>query len=70
MDEVRKYRKIDAHEHVGLGGTLEDQLKIADKLGIETLVISRPKQRGDSDPFSTMYQFSVTQPPAEDVAIP
>ncbi len=42
MDEVRKYRKIDAHEHVGLGGTLEDQLKMADKLGIETLVISRP----------------------------
>jgi|SRR5580765_2701607 len=34
------------------------------------LVISRPKQRGDSEPFNTMYQFSITQPPAEDVAIP
>ncbi|MGD9989307.1 hypothetical protein [Pseudonocardia sp.] len=34
------------------------------------LVISRPKQRGDSDPMTTQYQFSITQPPAEDVAIP
>lgn len=34
------------------------------------LVISRSKQRGDSDPFMTQYQFSIVQPPAEDVAIP
>ena len=34
------------------------------------LVIGRPKQRGDSDPMNIMYQFSITQPPAEDVAIP
>lgn len=34
------------------------------------LVISRPKQRGDSDPLNIQYQFSITQPPAEDVAIP
>lgn len=34
------------------------------------LVISRPKQRGDSDPMNIQYQFSITQPPAEDVAIP
>lgn len=33
-------------------------------------VIAKPKQRGDSDPFNIMYQFSITQPPAEDVTIP
>lgn len=34
------------------------------------LVVGRPKQRSDSDPFSIQYQFSITQPPAENVAIP
>lgn len=34
------------------------------------LVIARPKQRGDSDPLNMMYQFSITQTPAEDVTIP
>lgn len=34
------------------------------------LVIARPKQRGDSDPMTIMYQFSITQPPAEDVPVP
>lgn len=34
------------------------------------LVIARPKQRGDSDPLNLMYQFSITQPPAEDVSVP
>lgn len=34
------------------------------------LCTARPRQRSDSDPFSIMYQFSITQPPAEDVAIP
>ncbi len=40
--DVRRYRKIDAHEHVGLGGTVDDQLKMADRLGIEKMVISKP----------------------------
>jgi len=34
------------------------------------LVISKPKQRGDDNPFAINVQFSITQPPAEDVAIP
>lgn len=34
------------------------------------LVIAKPKQRGDSDPLNLMYQFSITQEPAEDVTIP
>lgn len=42
MKEVMKYRKIDAHEHVGLGGTVESQIDYADRLGIEKLEISRP----------------------------
>ncbi len=48
MQEVMKYRKIDAHDHVGLSGArtgpgaLERQIDIADRLGIEKLCISRP----------------------------
>jgi len=42
MKEVMKYRKIDAHEHVGLSGTVETQIDIADRLNIEKLVISKP----------------------------
>jgi len=42
MKEVMKYRKITAHEHVGFGDTLEEQLDVADKLGINKLVVSRP----------------------------
>lgn len=42
MKEVTKYRKLDAHEHVGLSGTVEEQINIADRLNIEKLVISRP----------------------------
>jgi hypothetical protein len=34
------------------------------------LVISKPKQRGDEDPFGIQVQFSITRPPAEDVLIP
>jgi hypothetical protein len=34
------------------------------------LCTARPKQRSDSDPFAIQYQFSITQVPAEDVAIP
>jgi uncharacterized protein len=40
MEEVMKYRKIDAHEHVGMGTTLEEQLDMADRLGIEKLEVS------------------------------
>lgn len=41
MKEVMKYRKIDAHMHVSMGsnGTAEQQLDIADRLGIERMVI-------------------------------
>jgi uncharacterized protein len=41
MKEVFKYRKIDAHEHVGLSGTIEFQIDMADRLGIEKLVVSK-----------------------------
>jgi len=33
-------------------------------------VRSKPKQWSDSDPFVIQYQFSIRQPPAEDIAIP
>ncbi len=43
MAEVRKYRKIDAHEHVDLyEGGPEVQIAFADRLGIEKLVVSKP----------------------------
>ncbi len=42
MEEVMKYRKIDAHEHVGLSGTVESQIEFADRLGIGKLEISKP----------------------------
>ena len=42
MREVMRFRKISAHEHVGFGMKLEDQLMIADKLGIERLEVSLP----------------------------
>jgi uncharacterized protein len=43
MSEVRKYRKIDAHEHVDLyQGGPEIQIDYADRLGIERLIISKP----------------------------
>ncbi|HBE40198.1 MAG TPA: amidohydrolase, partial [Bacteroidales bacterium] len=53
MKEVMKYRKIDAHEHVGLGGTVEAQIDFADRLNIEKLVISKP-----------IPDYSVNVPPA------
>lgn len=46
MKEVMKYRKIDAHEHTGMGSSLESQLNIADRLGIQWLEISRPISAG------------------------
>ena len=48
MKEVMKYRKISAHEHVRFGGKFEDQLNIADKLGIEKLEVSRPISTAES----------------------
>jgi predicted TIM-barrel fold metal-dependent hydrolase len=42
MEEVMKYRKISAHEHVDFGKSLEDQIDIADRLGIEKLEVSKP----------------------------
>lgn len=47
MKEVMAYRKIDAHAHVYFSDdSPETQLDIADRLGIEKLVISRPMQPG------------------------
>jgi predicted TIM-barrel fold metal-dependent hydrolase len=43
MAEVNRYRKIDAHAHVGLHGDDADkQIDFADRLGIEKLSISHP----------------------------
>jgi hypothetical protein len=43
MKEVLKYRKIDAHAHVGFDpGDLDELLDFADRLGIEKMCISRP----------------------------
>jgi len=43
MKEVMKYKKITAHEHVGLGElSFSDQLNVADRLGITKLVVSWP----------------------------
>lgn len=41
LKEASKYRKIDAHEHVGLSGTIEYQIGMADRLSIEKLVVSK-----------------------------
>jgi hypothetical protein len=51
MQEVMKYRKIDAHEHVNLyNGGPEVQIDFADRLGIEKLIISRPIVSGKGTP--------------------
>ena len=43
MREVKRYRKIDAHAHVGFEpGDEEKLIEFADRLGIEKLCISRP----------------------------
>lgn len=43
MSEVHKYRKMDSHAHVGFReGDIDKQIEIADRLGIDKLVISRP----------------------------
>jgi len=46
MKEVLKYRKINAHEHVGMGMTLADQIDLADRLGVEKLEVSFPIAAG------------------------
>jgi hypothetical protein len=56
MKEVLKYRKIDAHEHVGLGGTIGEQIDFADRLGIEKLVVSFPIS-ADSGKMATPDEF-------------
>lgn len=46
-DEIKKYRKIDAHAHVYFTkGNFEQVIDIADRLNIEKLVISRPMVPG------------------------
>ncbi len=53
MKEVMKYRKFDAHDHVGLFGPFPEdadkQIDIADRLGIERLSISNPITRKEDD---------------------
>jgi predicted TIM-barrel fold metal-dependent hydrolase len=56
MKEVLKYRKIDSHEHVGLEGTIEEQIDIADRLGIGKLVVSKPIS-ADSGSKATPEEF-------------
>lgn len=43
MKEINKYRKIDAHTHINFSSDpAGEQLRFADRLGIEKLSISRP----------------------------
>ena len=43
MQEVHKYRKIDAHAHTrNVAGYVDEQIDIADRLGIDKLCLSRP----------------------------
>lgn len=46
MQEVLRYKKIDAHEHVAFGEDPGNVVDIADRLGIGTLMISRPMKPG------------------------
>lgn len=54
MKDVMKYTKVDAHDHVGLYGSLpadaDQQIDIADRLGIRWLSISKPVTRGEGKP--------------------
>jgi hypothetical protein len=51
MREVMKYRKLDAHIHVDLyHGGPEENIKAADRLGIEKMFISRPIASGPGKP--------------------
>jgi len=42
MKDVMKYRKFDAHAHIWSDKDIDVQLRIADKLGIERIQISKP----------------------------
>lgn len=47
MKEVLRYKKIDSHAHVGLGeATPAEIVDMADRLGIQTLMISKPMAPG------------------------
>lgn len=51
MKDVMKYRKIDAHNHVYLyDGGPEGNIKFGDKLGIKTMMGSRPSTSGEGTP--------------------
>jgi len=51
MEMVLKYRKIDAHAHVGLFGLpISYSLDFADRLGIDKLIVSKPMTRGEGPP--------------------
>jgi len=54
MQDAMKYRKIDAHCHVGLYGPLPEdadkQIDSANRMGIEFLSISKPITRGEGTP--------------------
>jgi len=58
MKEVMTYRKISAHEHVGISKwiPIEEQIDIADRLGIEKQVISFPIVTG-SGKMGTPEEF-------------
>jgi len=51
MQEVMKYRKIDAHDHVRLSKDgPENQIEFADRLGVDKMIISRPISRDKAGP--------------------
>lgn len=58
MKEVMKYRKISAHDHVGIPGwiTIEDLIDVADRLGIEKMEVSKPMS-ADSETVATPEEF-------------
>ena len=56
MQDVMRYRKLDAHAHVGLSpGDVEEQLDVADRLGIMRMCVSKP-----------VTNFSGTEPEGPD----
>jgi uncharacterized protein len=48
MEEALKFRKLDYHTHINLAPDSgpEVQIDIADRLGIEKMVVSRPIKEG------------------------
>lgn len=52
MPEVHRYRKLDAHAHIGLSSDSASVYNdLADRLGIDRLIISRPATRGNPTPL-------------------